>query len=211
MARAKVLAHSLASEGRRDDRLNEIIVRLQNGDVDAFEEFVKCKWEMVSRMASSIAASSMTFVETEDVTQDIFVKIAKTRLRDFDPQRSAVNTWLYRLTHYHILMIRRRHRTAQRVFTTFTDRLSDASFEGNALKIAIARQELEIIARTLDGMTPSWREVILIHANADLSLDEIAELLNIPRGTVRSRLHRGLALLRDAIDRGSKEGNHRQG
>jgi RNA polymerase sigma-70 factor (ECF subfamily) len=71
--------------------------------------------------------------------------------------------------------------------------------EASAESPASGSDDIEMIWRTIEGLEAEHREVIHLRFAADLSYAEIAEMLKVPIGTVRSRLHRGLKTVRERI------------
>jgi RNA polymerase sigma-70 factor (ECF subfamily) len=76
--------------------------------------------------------------------------------------------------------------------------MSDQAVAGEALP-GTGGDDIEAIWRTIEGLEPEHREVIHLRFAADLSYAEIADLLSVPVGTVRSRLHRGLKAVRERV------------
>ena len=66
-----------------------------------------------------------------------------------------------------------------------------------------AEQRRVLVRRAVDTLPPHYRIVVILRHVQDLSYEEIAEALNLPLGTVKARIHRARALLKDRIQRPS--------
>ena len=144
--------------------------------------------------------------QARDLAQETFVS-AYRKLATFE-QRSAFATWLYRIACNHAAAAGRRRRPVAI--------LDAARPDGNAAIEPVARLapvsaglEQEDLARhvaaALDRLDARYREVVVLADMQDVSYEEIAATLDIPLGTVRSRLHRGRMELRRllaTLDRG---------
>jgi len=67
---------------------------------------------------------------------------------------------------------------------------------------------LEIMRESISKLNPALREIMELRLQSELSYEEIAEALDIPVGTVRSRLHHAVKQLRDALNRAAKKVNY---
>ena len=132
----------------------------------------------------------------EDLVHDVFLE-AWRQAHTYDPARGTVRTWL---------LVRLRSRALDRCRANALRRtvgaVPEQAAEGDDLSEAPDRQ---LLRQGLVGL-PSEQRQVLEHAYfAGLSATEIAELLQIPVGTVKSRLGAGLKKLRSALCAGSKE------
>jgi RNA polymerase sigma-70 factor (ECF subfamily) len=128
--------------------------------------------------------------DADDATQDIFLR-AYERAGSFDG-RSRFSTWLYRLAvRYCLNWLRERsredarHRAAARRAITTTE-------PADALDAA---ERHDLVHRLLAGLPPHYRACVFLREIDGLSYADIADLLDIPRGTVMSRLARARLLL----------------
>ena len=126
--------------------------------------------------------------EAEDLTQEVFVK-AFARLRTYDPTRRFAS-WVFKIAHNHSIDHLRRVRP---------DTLSLSEGEHPELPAAAIASPQELVERTaladdLDAavqrLRVEYREVILLRYHEDLTQDEIADVLGVPEGTVKTYLHR---------------------
>jgi RNA polymerase sigma-70 factor (ECF subfamily) len=179
-----------------------LIERCRAGDVAAFEPLVEKYRQRVWRLAYSTLRDRE---EAWDVAQEAFIR-AYQALPSFRGQ-SAFYTWLYRIV-MNVAADRARSRGAQgRAFGT--ERVPEEDWErvlpdqnpGDEAPDAAAlrREQRGKIMRALDTLSEDHRKIIMLSDLEGLSYREIAETLEIPMGTVMSRLHNARKRLRDAL------------
>lgn len=181
-----------------DERSDEELARkAQAGDRTAFAALVRAYEMPIYHLAYRLVGDAE---EARDVAQDIFVR-AYTRLDSYDPSRPFF-PWLYRLGVNLGLNHRRRQRS--RPSLSLVQR-NDAG-EENELEIADTRRgpaelselgEMQAQINAAIARLPSdYRAVIALRYGADLDYEAIASTLNIPLGTVKTRLFRAKEALR---------------
>ena len=179
-----------------------LIQRCRAGDVAAFEPLVEKYRQRVWRLAYNTLRDRE---EAWDVAQEAFIR-AYQALPSFRGQ-SAFYTWLYRIV-MNVAADKARSRGAQgRAFGTERvpeedwDRvLPDQNPGGEAPDAAAARREQRgKIMQALDTLSEDHRKIIMLSDLEGLSYREIADTLDIPMGTVMSRLHNARKRLRDAL------------
>ena len=179
-----------------------LVERCRAGDVSAFEPLVEKYRQRVWRLAYNVLRDRE---EAWDVAQEAFIK-AFQALPTFRGQ-SAFYTWLYRIV-MNVAADRGRARGAQgRAFGT--ERVPEEDWERvlpdqnpgeDSPDTAAARQEDRAkIMTALDMLSEDHRRIIILGDLEGLSYREIAETLDIPMGTVMSRLHNARKRLRDAL------------
>jgi RNA polymerase sigma-70 factor (ECF subfamily) len=185
-------------ERRRQERARDEqwVARARQGDVAAFQQLVVAHQGRLFSVAFGILRDRD---DALDVVQDAFIK-AHRKLADFEGN-SAFSTWLYRITVN--LCIDRKRSVARRRQTDLDDVVgrnfdddplyADADFAphlsgANPLKNAHNKQLGEHIARGLAQLSADHRAIVLLREVEGMSYDEIASTLDIPRGTVMSRL-----------------------
>jgi RNA polymerase sigma-70 factor, ECF subfamily len=131
--------------------------------------------------------------EAEDLTQEVFIKVFQT-LRSFDSAQASFSTWLHRVARNHLVDHYRRTK-ADRVTDsidgddeTTTEIPSPAA--GPAAHVE-ARELKEHLQRGLEKLSPDLREAVILRDLQDLDYLEIAQVLGVPQGTVKSRINRG--------------------
>jgi RNA polymerase sigma-70 factor, ECF subfamily len=160
--------------------------------------------DSVYRYALRLAAGNLH--EAEDVTQDVFLQA----YRSWDTYRSGTNcrAWLFTICRNRYL---RRKEQRDRRAETPTSEL-DADVEALAVtavfsEVNAADPEVEFFAsfldaevvRAVDALPEAFREVLVLSDLEGLSYAELAEVLEIPEGTVKSRLFRGRRLLQQSL------------
>jgi RNA polymerase sigma-70 factor (ECF subfamily) len=180
-------------EGRGDPP--GLLDRLRAGDPGAFEELVMTYQHRVFGVALRMLGSRS---EAEDVAQEAFVR-AHRGLREFRGD-AALSTWLYAITSRLCLS---RLGTVERRFRRedpeVIERLGDAGADPSA---ALERDEIRAALRRAIGELDEERRLVVVLRDLEgLPYEEIARALELPLGTVRSRLHRARMDLRDKLTR----------
>lgn len=173
------------------------IKRAAAGDADAFEQLVVLYQPQVYRLAYRMTNHPE---DAADLTQEIFLK-AWTNLEKFE-FKSAFSTWLYRLASNLCIDFLRNSRRKPSVPLTFEDA------EGEEQRIEVidpapqpedallaAEQQEQLNAAMLD-LEPEHRQILTLRVVNDLSYTDIAEILGIKEGTVKSRIARAREKLR---------------
>ena len=176
-----------------------LVERCRRGDVAAFEPLVEKYRQRVYRLAYNVLRDAE---DALDVAQEAFIR-AYQAIGSFRGQ-SAFYTWLFRIT-VNVAADRARQRAAQgRAFGT--ERVEEGDWDrtlvdrGAAPDDAAARaEERERIRRALATLPEHHRTIIMLSDLEGLSYREIAEVLDIPMGTVMSRLHNARKRLRSAL------------
>ena len=142
--------------------------------------------------------------DAEDLAQETFVRMFRA-LDRYDPER-PFTAWLFTIaTRLAIDHLRRRR--VQTVSLTVTEPGSteerELDVEDRGLKpdeVTSNAEEERIAQDLIDSLPEHYRIVILLRHQQDLSYEEIAEALNLPLGTVKARIHRARALLKERIE-----------
>ncbi len=170
----------------------QLVERAQGGDKHAFELLVAKYQRRLGRLISRFVRDA---AEAEDVTQEAFIK-AYRALPAFRGD-SAFYTWLYRIgintAKNHLLALGRRAPTS----TTFDSEEAE-EFEDAALLHEVATPENELMSKqvvavvnaSLQQLPEDLRMALTLREIEGLSYEEIAEVMNCPIGTVRSRIFR---------------------
>jgi RNA polymerase sigma-70 factor (ECF subfamily) len=153
-----------------------------------------------------------------DLTQDAMVKIIEG-LSTYDG-RAKLSTWMIRVT-MNVCLSKmrseklRRHASLDapergsggREARPAGDRIADSGDREPGPDLGVQRDELRrLVAAALLRIAPEQRAILVLRDSRDLDYDQIAEVLNIPVGTVKSRLFRARAALREAIEAMAKAG-----
>lgn len=184
-----------AQFGRREA---ELVRQAQRGDPDAFAELVA---RYQDRVYNTCYRLCHDHADALDLTQTTFLKALESLPR-FE-SRSGFHTWLFRIAVN--LALSGRRRSARDPKTPLEnpgvrERASEAA--GRANSVARQLEQLELQQRVeaaLAGLDPELRAAVVLKDIEDLDYASIAEILDVPIGTVKSRIHRGRLALREML------------
>lgn len=144
--------------------------------------------------------------DAEDALQEVFLQVHRS-LSTYDPSRGAVTTWLHRITVNHCLSRRRKLRPSQ---SPLEEVFSDDGPVDPASPV-VRLEEEEDVHRAIGLLSEKLRAVVVLRHYWELSYVEIAQILEIPVGTVKSRLDLALKTLRRELQAGAKDAPVRAG
>jgi RNA polymerase sigma factor (sigma-70 family) len=137
--------------------------------------------------------------DPEDLAGDVFLEVVRD-LHRFEGDYKQFRSWVFSIAHLRMLDARRR--LARRpVRPTSPEALSEQGPVGDSEEEALAALGLRRIERLLEVLSPDQRDVLLLRIVGDLSVEQVATILNKRPGTVRVLQHRGLAHLRQEISK----------
>jgi RNA polymerase sigma-70 factor, ECF subfamily len=167
-----------------DDGIDrELVRRVRRGSRDAAAELFDRHWRALWRAAVAVTGSEAL---AEDAVQDGFVR-AFAALPTYDARRPFA-PWLRRIV-------------VNRALDVWREERRRAPLEEDALPVAAGvDDDQRELAAAVARLAPERRAVIVLHHLLGFEVSETAELLGVPRGTVASRLHRGLADLRALLE-----------
>lgn len=184
----------------------KVIKRAAKGDADAFEQLVLTYQTPIYNLCLRMTGNPE---DAADLTQEAFIKAWKN-LGGFQFE-SAFSTWLYRLASNacldHLRSVKRRPQISLTVEDddgeAQTLDLPDAA--PSPEEAAITKEENEILARAMQALDEQQRQILTLRAINDLSYAEIAAILGIKEGTVKSRLARTRDALRKILRESGNE------
>jgi len=173
---------------------HSLVERCLSGDEAAWEELIRTHTRRVYGLCYRFTGKDG---EAQDLTQEVFLRVYRT-LRTFRATEGAFTTWLARLTRN--LLIDHYRRTRQERLTDSIEEqlpvMQEAVTAGSRPEGLVAgREASEILQTGLQKLSPELREAVILRDLQDLEYREIADILRIPEGTVKSRLNRGRAEL----------------
>ncbi len=173
----------------------ELVRRAQGGDEQAFMALVQRHQAAIFRLAVALLRHRE---DAEDATQDVFVH-AFRRLKTLQDAR-AFPFWLRKLA-VRICLRYRRRRAVEQEFVEPLSGESEILFRTDIdPEVELERAELRALVRRVVAELPEpFQIVVLLYHMDGLSYDEIAQVLGIPIGTVRSRLARAREMLREKL------------
>ena len=181
--------------------MNEDLIRqCQKGDVQAFRQLVERYEDRIYGLACSILGDREV---AKDAAQEAFIRVYRA-LGKFEG-RSSFYTYLYRITTNVCLTFAQREQRRpdsvsiegmQEASNMALDRFLGTDKPENDIERIGLREEIQ---KVLDHLSPDHRAVVILKDIEDLSQEEIADVLDVSVGTVKSRLSRARARLRDLL------------
>ncbi len=162
-----------------------LILRLQRGDLEALGALYDRHRGLVYRTALAITTDEEA---AADLLQDVFLRLYRFGSR-LDSQR-PLQPWLYRTTANLAYTWLKRRNLWLRSLKELAEALARER-SSSPHRQAEVDEAWEQVRRALGRIPPAQRVVVVLHYLDDLSVQEIAEILQIPVGTVKSRLHHG--------------------
>jgi RNA polymerase sigma-70 factor (ECF subfamily) len=170
----------------------DAIRRSRAGDTGAFAEVFDQYKNLVYRTAYLMLGDAH---DAEDALQDVFWQVYRA-LSSYDPAKGAFTTWLHRITVNYCLNRQRRDRVGVALHDDHWD-----PAPGFASPEHLVESD-DSLHRMLGTLSEKQRAVVVLRFVWDLSYDEIAQILDIPLGTVQSRLHGALKAVRARLAEG---------
>jgi RNA polymerase sigma-70 factor, ECF subfamily len=195
---------------RLEQDWSQIVRRCIDGDSGAWAEMVRTHQRRVYGLCYRFTGNA---TDAEDLTQEVFLKIY-SNLGSFDAARGSLTVWIATMTR-NLLVDNFRRTRNQRA----TSSLDDGWDQAEELKPAdrlvaagpsphefAARRELaNMVQKALAQVSIELREAVILRDLQDLDYKEIAQVLSIPEGTVKSRISRGRAELARLLERNQRE------
>jgi RNA polymerase sigma-70 factor, ECF subfamily len=182
-----------APEHPSDD---DLMARIAGGDRDGFALLYRRHRDGVLRFALHVSGSPSV---ADDVTQDVFMAVIHDA-SGYEPGRSSVRAWLLGIARNHV-----RRTRARRTEVALEDDAAGAALQVHAdpLPDLAHRENLAALRRAILELPVGFREAVVLCDLQELSYADAAAALGCAIGTVRSRLHRGRALLARRLRRSS--------
>ena len=189
-------------EGGAEGDDQRLIESLRAGSERAYEELLARFQQPVYTLSFRLLNNP---AEACDVVQEVFLKV----FRNIDHFRgqSSLKTWIYRITVNEAHNARRwffRHRgreveldTDPREMRDWKETIADGG--RSPFDVVFDREQAGIIEAALERINPVFREAVVLRDITDLRYEEIAEILAVSLGTVKSRILRGREALRDEL------------
>jgi RNA polymerase sigma-70 factor (ECF subfamily) len=183
---------NLTAEGRGDEA--DLIRRARQGSSEAWEDLVRAHQEALFHLAYLLLGDAG---DAEDVAQEAFIRAYRS-LERFDAER-PLRPWLLSIA---ANLARNRQRSAGRYLAALqrwfkAEPAASQNIEERGIQ-NLESQNLWLAVRRLDFTN---QQVIYLRYFLEMSTQEVAETLQVPEGTIKSRLHRALQRLRGVIER----------
>lgn len=174
----------------------KLIDQALEGDADAFEQLVV---QHQDRLFASMFQVTHSAEEAEDVVQEAFVR-AYLKLDTFQ-RNSRFFTWLYRIAFNSALSRRRKKRASLSLDQTREVLGSEPTDDVDAPDERLLRGErVDLVRAALDRLSAEHRTILVLREMENCAYEDIAEVLSISIGTVRSRLSRARTQLRNTLE-----------
>ncbi len=200
----------MEAQGKVEPDWSDVVRRCLSGESPAWSELVRAHHRKVYSLCYRFTGSG---TDAEDLTQDVFVKIY-ANLSSFDMARGSLQVWITTMTRNLLVDHFRRTKNLRA-----TDSLDEGWDETGELRpidrleshgptqhdMAAKRELAKMVQQALAQVSPELREAVILRDLQDMDYKEIAQVLNIPEGTVKSRISRGRAELARLLERNKKE------
>ena len=184
-----------------------LVRRCVAGDAAAWEEIVQKYHRRIYNICYRFAGSAN---DAEDLTQEVFIKMYRT-LNTYDVERGAFMTWVTTMTR-NLLVDHFRKTKNERITDSLeatpsehedamplSERIPD---QGSTPDAGVqSRETSEAVHQALQKLSPELREAVILRDLQDMDYREIAAVLRVPEGTVKSRINRGRAELARLLQR----------
>jgi RNA polymerase sigma-70 factor (ECF subfamily) len=182
------------------EALGRLVRRCVAGDPEAWQELVVSQHRRIYAICYRFTGSG---TDAEDLTQDVFLKLYRN-LASFDVERGSFQTWITTLArnllvdHFRRTRLERASDSLDASFSgddngaRVAERLAELTDSGPSPETQAAGMELRVrIQQALAQLSPELREAVILRDLEDMDYKEIAQVLRIPEGTVKSRISRG--------------------
>ncbi|MFQ5778438.1 MAG: RNA polymerase sigma factor [Terriglobia bacterium] len=178
----------------------EVVERCVAGDSTAWESIVRSHTRRIYNLCYRFTTHRE---EAEDLTQEVFLRVFRT-LKSYDASQGALGVWLHRVAR-NLLIDHYRATRKQRLAVSLEDALPHIEQKESGAPRpddALARTELSaLLQQGLARLSPELREAVILRDLQGLEYREISQVLDIPDGTVKSRINRGRAELGKLLKR----------
>jgi len=188
----------------------QVVRRCMDGDSCAWAELVRAHHRRVYGTCYRFTGNP---TDAEDLTQDVFLKIY-SNLTSFDINRGSLQVWIATMTR-NLLVDNFRRTRNQRATSSLDDGWESAeelkpidrltSKATSPLESAAQKELAKMVQSALARVSPDLREAVILRDLQDMDYKEIAQVLSIPEGTVKSRISRGRAELARLLERNQRE------
>ncbi len=184
-----------------------LVRRCVAGDAAAWEEIVSMYQRRIYNICYRFAGSGD---DAEDLAQEVFIKMYRT-LASYDSAKGAFVTWVTTITRN--LLVDHFRKSKQDRMTDSLDAASSSHEDAQPLSEQIqdqsappdarvrSREVGETVHAALGKLSPELREAVILRDLQDMDYKEIAAVLRVPEGTVKSRINRGRAELARLLQR----------
>ncbi len=175
-----------------DQELYDLITKAKRGDKSAFESLVERYKRHVYYQAVTMLNDT---IEAEDVMQEAFIK-AYFSLKNLNSS-FAFSSWLSRIV-YHLCNDRLKKRDREKV--VINEWLDNQIENIGDSKLPIEQKQLQMeLSQAMQSLSPEHRSALILREVHGYSYQDIAEIMGVPEGTVKSRIHHARLILRNEL------------
>jgi RNA polymerase sigma-70 factor (ECF subfamily) len=172
----------------------ECVRRVQRGDIDSFEVLVRRHQKAIFNLVYRLLGN---YDEAAEVSQDVFLSAFKS-IHQFRGEANF-STWLYRIGLNHASTRRKSLNSAQRRQLSLDGSEVIANSTVDPAKNFEDKEIQQRVQQALNSLDAEDARIILLRDLQDIPYDEVAEILDLPVGTVKSRLHRARQALKTSL------------
>lgn len=175
-----------------------LLGRVGRGDEAAFEEVYARVADVVFGLARAVLRDPH---QAEEVAQEVLLEVWRTAAR-YDAAKGSARAWIATLTHRRAVDRVRSSQASRNRDQTVASRSNEREYDEVVEKVE-RRLEAERVRHCLDGLTPRQRDTVTLAYYGGRSYSDVADVLKLPLGTVKTRMRDGLIRLRDCLGVGS--------
>ncbi len=175
----------------------DLVRRAQRGDMGAFNDLVLRHQDKIFNAVFRFCGNHE---DAADITQRAFIN-AYRKISEFEGD-AAFTTWMYRIAFNQSISFRRentRHRSVSLTSGKDDEMIVEPAITTNPDERMESQDNQRKVQQALNQLDDDDRRIIVLKDIEDRSYDDIAEILDIPKGTVRSRLHRARLALKEKL------------
>lgn len=175
-----------------------LIAQFQKGNVQAFDVLVRRYKDQLLNYVFRFVGNR---VDAEDIVQETFLRVYKNK--HYYKEIAKFSTWVYTIAG-NLAKTELRRRKRRKIFSVSNFVNEERDFDipdtaHNPEKEVDSSMKDDVIQRTIEKLPPKFKEVILLRDVQGFAYEEISQILNIPLGTVKSRVNRGRLKLQEDL------------
>lgn len=175
-----------------------LIAQFQKGNVQAFDVLVRRYKDQLLNYVFRFVGNR---VDAEDIVQETFLRVYKNK--HYYKEIAKFSTWVYTIAG-NLAKTELRRRKRRKIFSVSNFVNDERDFDipdtaRNPEKEVDSSMKDDVIQRTIEKLPPKFKEVILLRDVQGFAYEEISQILNIPLGTVKSRVNRGRLKLQEDL------------
>ncbi len=193
--------------------VSSLVRRCVAGDATAWEEIVRLYNRRIYNICYRFTGSAD---DAEDLTQEVFIKVYRT-VGTWDGSKGAFLTWVTTLTRNLLVDHFRRSKLERMSDSLDTSAAEEEEVQPLSEQLAdgglgpderlLGRERQQMVQAALQKLSPELRETVILRDLQDMDYKEIAQVLKVPEGTVKSRINRGRAELARLLSRTYRQVN----